>query len=282
MGNMVAFSISHDRVSSMGGLDFETIGRLHNDNDRDLRVSEHSDLLLPELCTVSDVPGILSSYYHHADGGADLLFTNQWMARLPYRFNLPSAMEAEEKSRRESNQDLYAPHDSKTIVKALRGWVKNAPRKHPVHLQKAASPSPVANSCQSSYSVFGYLTDYFQDISKDSSVVPAILDICLTGRVNSRLFDRYSRIVYLGTFSANTTCLLTMRRNSFNTFALPFRDLSIPADEQAKMAEDLAGHRYNHGDTAIELASMNAIAQSLGYVVGRGLTPERSPEWALK
>ena len=282
MGNMVAFSISHEHVGGLGDIDFNTIGRLHNEVDNKLRVSARSDIWIPEICDVSEVPGVLSSYYHHADGGADLLFSNQWMARLPYRLNLPAAMDAEIKARRATNQDQEAPHDSKTLMKALRGAVKAAPSKHPIHLKKSQVPPLSPNPFQSDFSVFGYLTDYYSDIEKDLRIMPAILDICLTGRVDERVFDRWSRLRYLGSFSAQTSCIVSMHRNSFSHFALPFRDLAIPANEQANMAENLASHRSIYADNAVELAGMNAIAQCFGYEVGRGLAPERSAQWEPK
>lgn len=282
MGNMVAFCVNHDLSSSLADADFDTIGRLHNDLDRKLRVSSQPGLWLPDICDISAVPGVLSSYYHHADGGADLLFTNQWMARLPYRFNLPAAMQLEVKARRESNSDQDAPHDSKTLLKALRGAVKAAPSKHPLYLHKTeAAPQP-SNPCQSGFSVFGYLTDYYSDILKDSRTIPSIIDICLTGRVNDRVFDRWSRLRYFGSFSAQTSCVVSMNRNSFSHFAIPFRNLEMSAKEQAGMAEELASRGHSHADSALELAGMNAIAQCFGYEVGRGHAPVRSAQWEPK
>jgi len=282
MGNMVAFSVNHDLVGGLGCLDFDTIGQLHNQTDNKIKVSAASDIWLPELCEVSDVPAILSSYYHHADGGADLLFTNQWMVKLPYRLDVPAAMSEEIKARRERNEDQDAPHDSKTLIKALRHAVKRAPIKHPIHLQRAPAASQPPNLCQSGYSVFGYLTDRYSEIEKDVRVIPEILDICLTGRVSSRLRDHWSNIRYFGSFPANVSCLVTMQRNSFSHFALPFRNLEISPEEQAAMVQDLASRRYNHADNALELAGMNAVAQCFGFEVARGAAPARSAQWEPK
>lgn len=283
MGNMVAFSIRHDMVNSLDDLTFEKIGYLHHKLDNKPKASHVPEGSLPEFFEVSDLPGVISTHYHHADGGADLIFSNDWMMRLPFRFNLPVLISKELDARSKANADTMAPLGNQILLKNLKSAVRTAPRKYPIQMQKTGSLQAQPNQCQSNYSVFGYLTDCFSDLERKKDLIPSILDICQTGRVNSRIFNRHSNdIRHLGTFGPETSCVVSMYHNAFFAMPIPFQALDIPVADQKSFLEEYSSGRTVWADNVVDIAGLDLIAKAFGYRIGKQFAPQKEAAWGPK
>lgn len=276
MGNMVVFSIRHDMADQLGRLEFDDVGYLHNFGDV-LKTTQPTDYWEDGFSSTTENPGILSSYYHHADDGADFVFNNEWLLRLPYRLNLMRPIMGELDKRNKANERRDDPLDPKLIYKCLQQAMRQSHRKHPLHMRKNSQHRVHKNPCASSYSVFGYLTDCYTDLEKNKGLMPAILDILTTGRVYSRFFDRHTNgFHYLGTFGPEVSCVVSMFRNTFFALPVPYQPLQVSIESQNEYLQQRRTHMLH--DSAHDIAGMNLLANVFGYEVVKGPSPKKVSE----
>lgn len=278
MGNMVAFSIRHDIADQLGRIEFDDVSYLHNYAEV-LKTTQPTDYWENGFYSTTENPGILSSYYHHADEGADLVFNNEWMLRLPYRLNLMRPIMDELAKRNSAKDSRDDPLDPKIIYKSLQQAIRQSHRKHPLHMRKIGKHVGHKNPCASSYSVFGYLTDCCTDLEKNKGLMPAILEILNTGRVDTRFFDKFSNgFRYLGTFGPEVSCVVSMFRNAFFVMPVPYQPLQVSIESQREYLQLREKRTHMLQDSAHDIAGMNLLANVFGYEVVNGPAPRKVSE----
>lgn len=87
MGNMVTFSVLHDRLDDIVTEDFRDISALMGESDYHFKTYGPDARWVDGFCSQSRLPGVASSYYHHADDSLDLLISNSLLCVLPYRID---------------------------------------------------------------------------------------------------------------------------------------------------------------------------------------------------
>jgi len=270
MGNMVTFSVLHDRLDDIFTEDFRDISSLMGESDYRFKTYGPDTRWVDGFCCESRLPGVASSYYHHADDSVDLLISNSLLCLLPYKIDT-----------RAHRQKLpLAPSYPPAVVKdgvcdylgvSGRCLVK---REH----------SPSLNPNRSRYTVFGYYTDHCNELDKNPKLVAEILRYCRTGDISVSVCpDRSATVRPIGTFDADVSCVVNMYRGMFSTTRLRHSDLYLNPETQLEVVEANKIYNSKVRDRHVHKAIVDSLANSLGYDVA-DKAPKGAPEgpWERK
>lgn len=267
MGNLVTFSVRHDLISEIRAEDFSEISDLMNDPDIKIKVHQPGGEWADEFVAKPRVPGLISSQYHHSEDHCDLLISNQWLTVLPWGLNLSK--------HRAHNWAKFPPPDQ--VLVAARALLAESR----THVLKPDVRPPEPNPVRSAYTVFGFKTDYCNDLEKIPDLVAHLLHHCRTGEENRRINSRCYQIESLGTYDADTSVLVTMSRGSFAITPLRFAPLAIsPEIQLAACSEGYQRSRRVNG--AIDQSKMKSVAQGLGFDLQPSKVMHKEAAWAPK
>jgi hypothetical protein len=198
------------------------------------------------------------------------MVSNQWLTVLPWGFNL---------FKQRQNNPWAAVYPPELALKATRSLVANIGDL----TLKPAHHSLAHNTVRSAYSVFGYKTDYCNDLEHNPEMVAHILQHCRTGQFNRSINSRNFKIESLGTYDADTSLVVTMSQGSFSVIPIRYCPLEISQEDQ-RFVIDAPGKRQTRvSDQIMHRAILQALAGGLCLdLLPKKTDPKEASSWEPK
>ncbi|MFK4132465.1 hypothetical protein ACI2KR_09320 [Pseudomonas luteola] len=221
MGNMVLIAVRHEALEQLQELSSAHISHAVHKPDNQLKWFDLNKNRLEdkEAEQYSLVSNLLVSHYYHADSGAVFYLNNQMMAYA--RCLLGAKIAQEDENGLDAHIDTYR---------------FNA-RQMKLSIVKARKPDYRAELQGPSYSVFGFFTDYMNDLEKNHNLFIDIAHYCKNRELRLRTFSQHggAGLKALGTFKANQALIVRMSQNMFYKETWPATEFLLTEEESGSV-----------------------------------------------